>query len=203
MRILKTKSFLCIFVLVFILPFSQAFGWNIMFDVGMEKASEPSGAYMDEFDKVSSLIGYRMSLAYSFESGIVFGREAFGMLHTIRKDEGRGTASVIVGGFVIGYSIGENPRLTLNIGIPLEKGQVNISFENDDSGEKIDKQEYLPANWGGIMLDLGFGKSSFGLALTINYVSMKTDDFGGSGKSFNASGIYPGLSLRWRFGPRN
>ncbi len=183
----------------------QAFAGDISVEIGRSAGVQPKGGFVDGLGAIDRSFPYhaaRFSLKYAFDWGLVLGREQFGSHFRIDDGSDESHLFVRVNSLTLGWVFGQSYRVIVEVGIP-ENGEVATSNNSMDffNSDTLVSQK-VGALWAGLTVDFGLTKGDAGgLGATFNLrlTSMSTDDLFESGNSFDASGLYLGGGLRYRF----
>ena len=187
------------------LDMNSAYAGDISIEIGRGNGAKPKGEFIDGLEKIEGPFPYhnaRFSINYYFDSGLVVGREQFGSYFEIEDESEASYLYVRINSFTLGWRFEDFYGLIVEAGIP-EAGKIAtsknaIDFFNSSSEDS----QNVSAHWVGLKFDFGLnGKDDrgFGAMFNLRQVSMSTDDLFDSGKSFDASGLYFGGGLRYRF----
>jgi len=174
---------------------------DLNIELGDSVGVVPKGAYMDALDRADLSKSFRYALKYTFDSGLVLGREEFNSASSITDSTGNAHLFVTLKGFTAGWAIGDKYRLIAEVGIP-EQGTVSrgadlISIMNRSTSKSQD----VDSQWYGASLDWGVLNEKgegWGILIALRQVSLKTDNLFDTNTDFDGSGLYFTGAFRYR-----
>ncbi len=198
-------QYILLFLALFCLFENQTYAGDIAVEIGRGNGVRPKGGYVEGLNSIDGPFPYqsaKFSLKYTFDWGLVLGRELFGSYFEISDGSDASYLMARIDSYTIGWAFGDSYRIIVEAGLP-QKGKVTTSKNSlDFFGLDSVNSQKVDAHWVGVTTDFGFKKgdsSGFGAAIYLRQVAMSTNDLFNSGKSFDAGGLYFGGALRYRF----
>ena len=199
------KIFLLLLFTFCFLPWNIAMAGDFTVELGEGYGPKPKGGYVNGLSSIDQPIGYkhpRYSLKYTFDNGFIIGGEEFGSSSMINDGSGDSYLFVSLRSFSLGWATGEVFRFIFEVGVLDESSVTTRDNLSDIFSSKSNNSQNVDAQWYGMALDWGFWEkdaSGIGFILAFRQVSLITDDLFGSGKNFNAKGLYWSGGFRYRF----
>ncbi len=191
-----------ILIAVIAVAVENASAGDISIGIGENLGPVPKGEYIDQFDETWQSKYYGYSLNYMFEMGLVIGYEEFSSSSKIRDDPDDFYLIVTSRGYSVGYAMGDAVRFVVKAGIP---GKISVQARENmnygTGGDALDSQD-IDSTWFAVSLDWGpFEKDGTGLGIAFDFrmVTATADDLFDSQQDFDASGLFFGGVLRYRF----
>ncbi|MBF0236720.1 MAG: hypothetical protein HQM12_03380 [SAR324 cluster bacterium] len=168
-----------------------------MLELGVNYASPPTGSFLDEqvVTGVDYVSGLRLAAKYTFENGLMLGREALSTVYQVKYDGADYYLIIVPGNFTIGWAWGDDVKYMLEVGM---HETATIAMRSRLSPRNTDHVQLVDSNWFGVAIDWG-GSELLGVIFTIRNMSLGIKDIYHTGYDLNTNEFNFGLGgrIRW------